>query len=879
MTVLPTGTVTMAFSDIEGSTLLLSRLGPAYADALTVQRQVLRSAWSAHRGTEIGTEGDSFFVVFETAPDAVAAVTRAQRELAGHQWPDGVRMQVRMGLHTGAPAVHDGSYVGMDVHRAARIAAAAHGGQVLVSGATAHLVEGNLPDGVRLRGLGSHRLKDIPQAETLFQLDMDELPAEFPPVRTLGAASSLPLPATPLVGRDGELAELVALVNTGDVRLVTLTGPGGSGKTRLAIALAQRLVGTFGDGVFFVPLAPATTTEVMWTTIAEALDLRAEERTRERVVLHLAARTALIVLDNLEQLEGADAMLEELVDRSPRLAFVATSRRPLHLAAEHEHPVPALQLPDSTGHLDVMSAGAVQLFVAQARRVRPAFTVTADNVADVVAVCRRLDGLPLAIEVAASRSKLLSPRALLARLDGALDMASSRPGPKRHRTLRATIAWSYDLLTARSQVLFRRLAVFAGGADLVAIDAVAGGDFAGRAEQLDTLTDLVDASLLTVTEDPDGEPRVAMLETVRDFALDSATAAAELAALRERHAHHYLAVARVLAARLDGEAYLDARSRFEQEHGNFREALGWLLLDTSGAEPAEDVRLGLLLCNALNGFWTAGGYFSEGRRWLTQAIDRAAGKDSAELADGLSALAINVRHSDAPVARAEVYAEAGVDMWRRLQDNSGLARALTILAFTKANRGQAEAAEALYLEAIQVARESGDAVQLHTALGDFAILKDFEHDHAAALALHTEALELAREEGSPFAAVKYQHNMAWTLRTMGRLQEARQQLQELLPHALTYNEPMSLITLAEDYAAIVAELGSYDCAARLLGSADTLRMRLSASREPMQTEAISDSIERARTALSPEEWEVAYGAGRELALEDALLQACTPSRR
>jgi predicted ATPase/class 3 adenylate cyclase len=869
MTVLPTGTVTMAFSDIEGSTLLLTRLGPAYADALTAQRQLLRAAWSAHSGTEIGTEGDSFFVVFETAPHAVAAVTRAQRELAGHPWPDGVRMQVRMGVHTGTPAVLDGSYVGMDVHRAARIAAAAHGGQILISGATAHLVGSDLPAGVRLRGLGSHRLKDIPQAEALFQLEIDELRADFPPVRTLGAASSLPVPATPLVGRDGELAELVALVRTGDVRLVTLTGPGGSGKTRLAIALAQRLVGAFGDGVFFVPLAAATTPDVMWTTLAEALDLRPGERTRDHVVLHLAARTALVVLDNLEQLEGAHSMVEELLVRSPRSAFVATSRRPLHLAAEHEHPVPPMS------SLDAVSSGAVQLFAEQARRVRPGFTVTADNVAEVAAVCRKLDGLPLAIEVAASRIKLLSPRAMLARLDGALDMASSRPGPERHRTLRATIAWSYNLLTAPSQVLFRRLGVFAGGADLSAIDAVAGSDVGGDAEQLDTLADLVDASLLTVTEDPEGEPRVAMLETVRRFALDNATAAGELAALRKRHAHHYLQVARALAAKLDGETYLDARSRFEQDHGNFREALGWLLIDTADSEPAADVRLGLTLCTALSGFWTAGGYFSEGRRWLTQAIERADGKDSAELAAGLSALAINLRHSDAPVARAEVYAGASVDMWRRLEDTSGLARALTILAFTRANRGQTEAARALYLEAIQTARESGETVQLQTALGDFAILKDYEHDHATALALHGEALELAREAGSPFAVLKYQHNMAWTLRTMGRLDEARQQLQELVPHALTYSEPMSLITLAEDYAAVVAELGSYQCAARLLGSADTLRMRLSAAREPMQTEAISDAIERARNGLSPQEWEVAYGAGRELPVEEALLEACT----
>ncbi len=502
MAELPTGTVTMLFSDIEGSTLLLSRLGSAYAEALDGQRKVLRKAWAAHGGTEMGTEGDSFFVVFPTAPDAVAAATQAQRELASYPWPGGERVRVRMGIHTGSPTVHDGGYVGMDVHRAARIAGAAHGGQVVVSSATAELV--SLGDDVRLRDLGSHRLKDIPAPEHLFQLAMEGLQTEFPSLKTLGAASSLPVPTTPLVGRDGELAELTALLRSPGVRLVTLTGPGGSGKTRLAIGVAQRLVEMFPDGVFFVPLAAVSTVEVMWTSIAEVLDVPPEDRVPPSLFSYLAHRSALLVLDNLEQLSGADGVVADLLEAAPKVSVIATSRRPLHVSGEHEHPVPPLELPDDADLAGASTSAAVQLFVQRARMVRPSFALTVDNAADVVAVCTRLDGLPLAIELAAARSKLLSPHALLARLDKVLDIAASgSQGSSRQQTMRNTIAWSYDLLTPQQQVFFRRLGVFAGGADLDAIAAVTttengtGGD-----DPLDLVADLVDASLITVIDIP-----------------------------------------------------------------------------------------------------------------------------------------------------------------------------------------------------------------------------------------------------------------------------------------------------------------------------------------------------------------------------------------
>lgn len=575
---LPVGTVTLLFSDVEGATKLLTRLGPAYADALDGQRQILRRAWVEHGGTELGTEGDSFFVVFEAAADAVAAAAQAQLALADHAWPEGEHVRVRMGIHTGSPQVHDGGYVGLDVHRAARIASAAHGGQIVISETTARLVEGpGLGPGLSLVDLGTHLLRDIPKPEHLFQVTVPGGRTDFPPLKSLGAVSRLPRPMTTLVGRDGELVELVAVLNDTGTRLLTLTGPGGSGKTRLAIGVAQRLVGTdFGDGVFFVPLAAGTSVDDMWSSIAGALDVSTEERTPERLLEHLAHRRLLIILDNLEQLSGADRVVAGILAKAPQVVLIATSRRPLHVPGEHEHPVPPLELPLSA--VEASASGAVQLFAQHARMVRPNFAVTSDNVAEVVEVCRRLDGLPLAIELAAARIKLLSTTALLARLDGALDIpARGTQRPERQRTLRDTIRWSYDLLDPTSQTLFRRLGVFACGADIDAITAVNADLVDDDDGALDLVDDLVDASLADMSEGVAGEPRVGMLETIRAFAVDELADSGELDSVRARHAEHYLHAIQRLSLLLHGDQFLTARASFDIDHDNFRQALAWTL--------------------------------------------------------------------------------------------------------------------------------------------------------------------------------------------------------------------------------------------------------------------------------------------------------------
>jgi predicted ATPase/class 3 adenylate cyclase len=879
MATMPTGTVTLLFSDIEGSTVLLSRLGPAYTEVLSGQRQVLRAAWAAHGGTEMGTEGDSFFVAFPSAPAAVAAAVQAQHGLATRDWPSGASVNVRIGIHTGNPSVFDGGYVGMDVHRAARIAGSAHGGQVVVSAATAELVGAALPPDVQLRELGSYRLKDLPAPERIFQLVGAGLREKFPALKALGSVSSLPRPATDLVGRDGEMAELTTLLDSAGVQLVTLTGPGGSGKTRLAIGVAQQLVNSYPDGLFFVPLASVTTPEVMWMTIGEVLDVPPEARTPPALLTHLAQRRALFVLDNLEQLPGADAVVANLLREAPNIVIIATSRRPLHLSAEHEHAVPALEL--AAIHADLaaaQAAGAVQLFVQQARRVKASFVLSTANVADVAAVCRRLDGLPLAIELAAARSKLLSPSALVARLDQALDMKEAGiDRPTRQQTLRAAIDWSYDLLNAQQQAFFRRLGVFVGGADLDAITAIS-VDLDTGSDVLDMLVELVDASLITIDETPDGEPRVALLETVRVYARDQLDAHSELDTVYREHALHYLQMSQQWSGLLFSEQHQVVRTRFQTEHDNLREALAWALqrrVSTSGDE--QRIQIGVDLCVSVYGFWFAAGYSVEAREWLTLAIGLAGDRQWRQLAEchrGLARFLVQAREFD----DAQRHVTASIALSRRWNEMNRIPWLVCMLARIEEERGQSSAARALYEEAASLSRGVGSTGpeaggQMIAVLGDFASFETAVGNYERSLELGAEVLEISRQIGDAFTIATVQQNTACTLRMMGQISEADQLMCSIIPQIVGLNEPNAMITVAEDHAAILAELHEPRMAARLLGAADAQRDKLGMPRHRTQEDAIAEPIAKARRELTAVEWDDACEAGRVTPIEKVLIEA------
>ena len=535
--VLPAGTITMLFSDIEGSTGLMRQLGAAWPDVLSAQRRICRDAWAAHDGVEMGTEGDSFFVVFARAGDAIAAAADAQRALAANAWPDGAVVRVRMGVHTGSPRRHEEGFVGFDVHKTARIGLLAHGGQVVVSDSTAVLLGEQLTGGLRLRDLGEHRFKDLPGPVRVHQLVGADLADDFPPPRSQGPAINLPGTLTPMVGRGVEVAEVAALFAGGGTRLVTVTGPGGTGKTRLSIAVAELLAADYADDVCFVALAGVTEVATAWTTIARSLDLPPDGHLPPGFFDHVAQRRVVLVLDNLEQIEEVDGLVRELLHGAPHLRIVATSRRPLHVAGEHEYALGRLSLPATDELPAVAASEAGLLFARCAARVRRGFEIDAGNAADVAALLRALDGLPLAIELAATRIRLFNPAALLARLDTVLDVAAGDAGvPERQRTLRTAIEWSFRLLSPDQQRLLAWLSVFAGGADVDAVAAAAPADLG--ADPIDVLLALVEASFVVPRYDVD-PPRFELLETMRRFAGEHLDHLGETRVARQAHAQHF----------------------------------------------------------------------------------------------------------------------------------------------------------------------------------------------------------------------------------------------------------------------------------------------------------------------------------------------------
>src|SRR6266487_4649629 len=480
MSDLPTGTVTLFFSDMEGSTRLLQQLGERYADVLAECRHLLRQLFVQYNGSEVDTQGDAFFVAFARATDALAAAAAIQRALTERAWPEGIAVRVRIGLHTGEPKLTADGYIGMDVHHAARVMSAGHGGQILLSPTTRQLVKQHLPAGASLQDLGEHRLKDLQRPSHLFQLSLQGLPSDFPPLKTLDAhPNNLPIQPTPFIGREQEVAAVTRLLKRPDVRLVTLSGPGGVGKTRLALHVAAELSDDFTDGVFVVALAPVNTPEQVVPALAQTLGIGESSDLPLFPLLETALKEKklLLLLDNFEQVVEAAVVLAELLAACPRLKVMVTSRMGLHVRAEHEFIVPPLSVPTLKQLPDARTLShykAVALFIERAQTTKPDFSVTNSNAPIVAAICAHLDGLPLAIELAAARVKHFSPHTLLPRLEQGLSVLSggARDLPARQQTLRGAIAWSYDLLSPEEQKLFRCLAVFMDGWSLQAAEEV-----------------------------------------------------------------------------------------------------------------------------------------------------------------------------------------------------------------------------------------------------------------------------------------------------------------------------------------------------------------------------------------------------------------------
>src|SRR5215218_3490219 len=705
MTNLPTGTVTFLFTDIEGSTGLLQALGDRYPAVLDEHAAILRKAVAEAGGIEVSTHGDAFFVVFTSPAAGVRAAVAAQRALADHDWAPGPPVRVRMGLHTGEGTRGGDDYAGLDVHRAARIADAAHGGQVIVSDTTRALVEQALPDGAALRDLGPHRLRGLAEPERLHQLAADGLPDEFPPPRTLDARpGNLPVQLSSFVGRESEIAEVERLLD--QTRLLTLTGPGGSGKSRLALAVADELLARFGDGAWFVDLAPVTDPALVPAALAKALGVpeAGDRPVLDGVKEHLRDRELLCVVDNFEQVVEASPVLEELLSAAPGLRTVVTSRVVLSLRGEQEYAVPPLPVPDPErlprDLADLEALAAVRLFRERAAAASSRFALTAANAPVVAEICARLDGLPLAIELAATRTKVLTPTQILDRLKRRLALLTSGPRslPKRQQTLRAAIAWSYDLLSEAEQRLFARLAVFTGGWTFEAAEAVCEPEACGL-DPLDGLTSLVDKSLVRRVEPPGQPARFSMLETIREFGTEQLEALGDLEAVRRRHAGWFLDLAVEAEPHLTADDQGEWLDRCDTEHANIRAALRWAV-EAGQADRAQAA------AGALWRFWQQRGHLAEGRRWLEEILAMPSGQGPT-------------------AARAKALAGAGGIAWWSDQ----------------------AASRAFYDEALAIERQLGDPARLAEALYNQAFVVAAEHDQEAAARLLEESLELFRRVG------------------------------------------------------------------------------------------------------------------------------------
>jgi predicted ATPase/class 3 adenylate cyclase len=783
--------VTFLFSDIEGSTRLLQRVGgDRYAQVLGQHQRLLRGAWTAHGGVEVDTQGDSFFVAFPSAPQAVAAAAEATQALAAHPWPEDAALRVRIGLHTGAPARAGDNYVGLDVHRAARIAAAGHGGQVLLSQATRDLAEHDLPEGAVLRDVGAHRLKDLQHGEQLYQLVLPGLPSDFPPLKTLDRhAHNLPVQPTPLLGREEMLTTVCALLRREDVRLVTLTGPGGIGKTRLSVQIAAELVDNFPDGVWFVRLSRLTDPALVIPTVAQTLGLKEQggQPITETLREYLRDRQLLLALDNFEQVVEAAPEVSTLLEAAPHLKILVTSRVALHLRGEREQPLAPLPLPDPS-HLPpperVSQYAAVALFVERAQAARPDFAVTTTNTPAIAEICARLDGLPLAIELAAARVKVLPPEALLARLSSRLTLLTGGPRDleARQQTMRATIAWSEDLLAPAEQVLFRRLSVFVGGCTLEAAEEVCAAPEAVEPlgiDLLDGLAALVDQSLVQQREE-EGEPRFGMLHVIREYALDWLEEGGEANAVHHAHADYYVNLVEEAKQVLRKEfqhAWLD---RVEREHDNLRAALGWSL-EQGAAETAGR------LCVALaEVFWMVHGHWNEARRWLARVLSLAERLPPRQRADLLRRAAYYAKmQGDSPAATRQY--EESLALYRGMDDRVWSGRVLRGLAGLYVAQEQFVQAQQLFDECLILARETRDDDDLYEVLKEQADLACVLGDYPAAKSHIDQSLVAAQRGGDAHDIAECKDRLGWLALLRGDVAAA----QALLDEALAVQEHLS----------------------------------------------------------------------------------------
>ncbi len=898
---LPVGVVTLLFSDIEGSTRLLEVLGDGYGDVIAEHHRLLREVWRAHRGVEVGTDGDAFFVAFADPHDAVHAALAAQRTLKAHDWPGGLELRVRMGLHTGAPRIREGDYWGVDVHYAARLCSAAHGGQVLLSERTVLFIEEPVED------LGEHALKDFPAARHIFHLIVDGCCSDdFPAPRTLRAGrTNLPDQVSRFVGRERELSELSRTLL--DARMVTLTGAGGVGKTRLALQLAAELLDGTGDGVWLVDLAPLPREALVGPAVASVLDIREEPgRPVENVLVQaIRDRELLLVLDNCEHvITEAASLVDRLLQRCPRVVILATSREPLGIAGEYLYRVPSLSVPptEDAEPEELVGYEGVRLFLDRAAQQRPGFSLDGRNGPTIARLCRRLDGIPLAIELAAARLGSLSAADIVAHLDQRFRLLTggARTALPRQQTLQALIDWSYDLLDRNEQKLLASLSVFAGSFDLHSAEAVASGPEDSSFGILDELAALVYKSL--VQADDTGTVRYRLLESVRDYAAAKLALRGEIEAnaVRSAHRDHFLALAEAAAPHLTGEDQVEWLDRLELELDNLRAAISTCLLDP-------DPEPGLRVAAALRYLWLYRRPSREGIIAVCAALDRPdARAPTLARSRALVAAALLLWRIGRVYDEALAHAEEARAIAEGLGDERLAAEALYALALVtnSASRDHDGKAREVLSEAMRAAHALRDPML--TGLLLVVAASSDDPTKAEGVAMLEECLVIFRESGNRVLRVEILGNLGYRHMELGQFDAARVQLDEAVRLAREIGFPRGIcfvvcnlgfasylggdddtartmfdetlrIAGAGEYAMIAyAQLGfallatragNAAEAARLHGEADGIHAQLGTHWQDLEAPLRDADVARVRAMLGDVAFQAAYDAGRARAFE------------
>jgi predicted ATPase/class 3 adenylate cyclase len=916
MAALPTGTVTFLFTDIEGSTRMWEREPSAMRETLARHEEILQSNIQDCGGYVFKTVGDGLCTAFATAPDALRAAIAGQRGLLDEDWGSVGSVRVRMALHTGISEEREGDYFGPTTNRVTRLLSAGHGGQILMSQATRELVRDSLRPGEELRWMGERRFKDLLRPEHVYQLVSTGLLSSFPPLRTLNVhVNSLPEQPTRLVGRARETTEVRELLRREEVRLLTLTGPGGTGKTRLGLQVAADMIDEYGNGVFFVALAAINDPAIAISTILQDLGVMetGDQTPVKRLKEYLRVKELLLVLDNFEQIIDAGPLVSDLLAACPRLKVLVTSRAALHLYGEHQYEVPPLELPESNGCSSIerlRECEAVKLFVERARAAKADFVLAKEDVSAVAEICARLDGLPLAIELAAARVKLLNPRTMLRHVGNRLKLLSGdvRDLPARQRTLRNAIDWSHDLLENDEQTLFRRMSMFAGGCTLEAVEQICAIE--RGADALSGVESLLDKSLLRREPGLGVNPRFVMLETIREYARERLEESGEYPNIARMHADTFLALAEDAEPELVGPRQVEWMDLLETEHDNIRAALSWSL--ENGVEQA--LRLG----GALGWFWYARGYRSEGCEWLEAGLAKDGAVSIRVRAKALLELG-NLLAVQGDLRRAVGSLDESLALHREMEDRIGVVYSLSYLAFAYSLQGDLERMSDLLSESLALARESGEPRAIGFVLNDQAALEMLLSHYARAKTLLEESLTLMREAGDKQGIGAAYGNLGLTALYQGDYERAEASLaqaqvfleevgdggqswvqvgnrglaallrgdletaMDLSKESLkTFREMVfkqGAIECLEVLACAAGALGDAQRAAWLVGASEFQREHIGIPMPDIDREMIQPYLNDARSRLGETLWEAAREEGRAMSVEEATEYALNEASR